>query len=44
MKDAMLARLERELYTRYKDRTREELAAKISELIENLKELYLQVI
>ena len=43
-KDFMFSRLERELYTQYKDRTREELAARISELIEKLKELYLQVI
>jgi hypothetical protein len=44
MKDAMLARLGRELYARYEARTREELAAKFSGLIEQLKELYLQVI
>ena len=43
-RDAMLARLGRELYARYEAHSREELAAKFSGLIEQLKELYLQVI
>ena len=43
-KDFMFSRLERELYAQYEARPREELAAKFSGLIEQLKELYLQVI
>jgi hypothetical protein len=43
-KDFMFSRLERELYAQYEARPREELAAKFSGLIEQLKEWYLQVI
>ena len=44
IKDAMFDRFGMELDTRYAARSREELAAKFSGLIEQLKELYLQVI